>query len=330
MAGVDTRAGIESLLQSMLNSSTAVEWDDWLPLAGLAFANPTDWIVSVQSLTADQQYKLLEYLRREDSGPFADALLILTARNAQEIEDSQVRDYLLADASDAADRRVALMSEQRQRVQQLVGTMDARQSEQFDIAEEMGRLERRLNELRRDEIDTEYERVHALEREILRLETLQGSLMTYDGAARAAVRDGLAQETEVLKQQRDRLEQEVATAIGERDVSQRAAGTAAEQLSALQAETEQLRTAAAQAAARTATITTEVNQLRRASVEQSHQLAQLEREHTELQERTEQDARRVTELRDAVGSRGLGALEETLSRVWPLLPADQAEKQFRN
>lgn len=330
MAGAATRDGVVALLNSLAAAPTPTTWDSWLPLAGLAMADPQDWVVAFQTLRTEEQYQVLELLRREDAGPFADALLTITARYASEIEDSQVRDYLLTDAMAASERRVELMAEQRDRLVQLAGEMEHRQSAEFDLAEEMGRVERTLSGLRLAEIDTEYERVHAGEREILRLERFASTLRAYDAEARDSHRQDLVRETESLGQRRHLLEQEIAKAIAERDVSLRAAEAAAFQLAEIQAESEQLLASSAESSGSIAAMTASVNELRRTGVEQSQQLADLERQHRELSQRIEEDARRVRELRENPAARGMQELLEALERVWPLLPPDEVESQFRH
>lgn len=329
MAGATTRFAIEAFLRSLLQGPGRPAWDDWLPIAGVAIANPGDWITAVQSLGEQEQYTLLESLR-DDAGPFADALLLLTARHAQDIEDPQVRDFLLSDALDSSDRRTSLMAEQRTSMQQLVGQMEARHSKQFDIAEEVGKLERRVNELRAAEIDTEFERVHVLEREIMRLETFQRSLTSYDVAAREAHREELDRETGILREQRTRAEKEVANAIAERDEAQRGAVESNQQLVGLQEELEALRAETASSTQTIAGTTIEVHGLRREKNERKQELAVLERERAELDRQIAEDADRIKELRDSPTAQAAEELANKVREVFDLLQPDLAEREFTN
>lgn len=329
MTNPQARTAIDTLLQALVRPAAQPGWDDWIPLVALALTNQVEWVTAVQTLRDEDQYELLNALR-STPGPFADALVLLTARHAQEIEDPQVRDFLLTDAVEAGDRRLALMVEHRDMLQQLVGQLAARQTEHYDLAQEVAELERKLSELRAADIDTERERVHTLEREVTRLETFRRSLERYNAAEREAYRADLDHETQTLVRERERVEQDVARALAERDTAQRMAAEATDQLTAQQSELESLRAKTAAITQRIADSTAELHQLRADRNARADELAALDRERAELNSRIAEDSSRLQELRTSPSAQLSEQLAQKVNEVFALLPPDVAERAFPN
>lgn len=329
MTNPQARTAIDALLQALTRPAAQPGWDDWIPLVALALANQVEWVTAVQTLRDEDQYELLNALR-STPGPFADALVLLTARHAQEIEDPQVRDFLLTDAVEAGDRRLALMVEHRDMLQQLVGQLTDRQAEHYNLAQEVAELERKLSELRAADIDTERERIHTLEREVTRLETFRRSLERYNAAEREAYRADLDRETQTLVKERERVEQGVARALAERDTAQRMAAEATDQLTTQQSELESLRAETAAITQRIAGSTAELHRLRADRNARADELAALERERAELDSRIAEDSHRLQELRTSPAAQLSEQLAQKVNEVFALLPPDVAERAFPN
>lgn len=327
MTNPQARTAMDTLLRAFVRPTVQPAWDDWIPLVALALTNQVEWVTAVQTLRDEEQYELLTALR-STPGPFADALTLLTARYAQEIEDPQVRDFLLTDAVEAGDRRLALMAEHRDMLQHLVGQLEARQTEEYDLAHEVAELERKLSELRAADIDTERERVHDLEREVTRLETFRRGLERYNAAEREAYRDDLARQAQTLATERERVEQGVARALAERDTAQRMAAEATAQITAQQSELETLRTETAAITRQIAEMTAELHRLRSDSDARANELTLLERERAELESRIAEDSHRLQELRTSPSAQLSAQLAQKVNEVFALLPPDVAERAF--
>lgn len=335
MRATTMRGDFKEFLRAVRGASVALDWSTWVAVAGTATAHPQDWVAAVQSLSTDDQFHLLDLMRRDEAGPFADHLLLVTARSANEFEDPQVREFLLGDAQEAADRTVDFMEQQREGMRRLVGQAVERSAGAMEAAVEVVRLEARLNELRIAEIDTDYEQVHELERQISQLERFQHALESYDRAGRTALKEQLDQTTAALRAQRSALESAIAEAIAERDQAQDASDTSAAQLAALQSEVEQLRTRQVADAATVAQLSETIaelgvksNRLRAERSRQEAELAAQEQAWQALREAVAQDAARLQELRQSPAAQADQQISKLVQQLWQLLPADLSDPEF--
>lgn len=335
MNAVSRREGIADHVRVLLQHSDRVGVNDWLALANLALAHEEDWVSALQPLEVNEQLALLELLHREDAGPFADVLVLLMARHANEFSDPDVRAWLLDDAVEVSERRIALIEGQRAAMAELVAHAEQRQSQEFDTAVEIERLEGRLNQLRRDEVDADLHRVQQLEHEIARLERSQRSLESYDEPGRRARLEELTRTTGALEQRRDQLEHDVAAIIAERDRAQATVHADAARLDSLQAETEDLQRQTAdlqrqnaEMAARQAELGPGIHELRNQHAALVQAITAAEQERADIQNQIEQDRVRLHDLRDSPAAQQATQLREKLNEIWPLLPPDEAERAF--
>lgn len=228
-------------LKELLGNPEAVSLVDWLAMTLWAQTCEAVWVEALTSLDAGEAGNLLDLLRRDDAGPFANSLVLLTARHANAFSDSDVREWLLSDAVAATDRRIEMIAEHRDNLAAQVEWMSKRQHEEADLQTEIARLERRRDELWEGESGKRYKPVHKIEQEITRLETFDRSLRVYDEEARQRLLSDLDAKTTALKQRREELERSIADAIATRDGQQRTLEAREGALGATQVEVEQLR-----------------------------------------------------------------------------------------
>jgi chromosome segregation ATPase len=330
----------QELADSLLQRRDPIDWLDWLPLLQNAVTAPPSWIAAFRALSLEQQFELAERLRLPAAGPLADALLVILARYADEIEDDQVRLYILEDAEAVHQRRTQqLQSLQHQMTplaEQVTGTQQ-RLAKGFEIAQEITRLEQALAEMRikESEQDERFTRVHALERELLHLETRKRFLSYYNEAERQ--HDLQALHTEVTTQQdrKAELERRIAEAVSERDAARRTADKLAEELRTAQDEMASDRTKVASATEEQAALAAELEQRRAEEAQLRTECAQLTQaiaqQQQHLQERREalvQERDRLDELQSASERAGLTELENKVREVYALLPEDLADQAF--
>jgi chromosome segregation protein len=333
---MSTPEGVADHVRALLQRSPGVGANDWLALANLALAEVDTWIIALQRLEVTEQLALLQRLHGEDAGPFADVLALLMARHANEFEDLYVRDWVRDEAVEVSDRRVALIESQRTALEELVGHAEQRQSEEFDAAAEIERLEGRLHKLEREEVDQDLQRVQELEHEIARLEHARRRLESYDEPALLSHLEDLRATTGALELRREELGREVDRLISERDRARQGVESGETDLASLQTDTEQLRRQADELQRQNgelegglASLRGQIDDLNRqhAALGQSIATAQQEREDTQSQ--IEQDRVRLHDLRESPAAQQAAQLREKLNEIWPLLPPDEAEKEFR-
>lgn len=230
------------LVQAVLRRGETGSWCDWIPLSVAAAQTPENWIESFLRLRLEHQFDLLNLLADSAAGPLADALLLLLAAHANRFGDDQVRQNTLDYASAAYERRILQLDWLRDQLQTLTtGLEHARQrmQEGFDVALEITRLHKELTEIQsKDNLEDRFSEIHAMESEILRLETFQKSLSRYekDRPQREAYLADLKQETEKLRMQKEQLEHTVAAALA--DVNSLRAETDHQEKTRLNAEAE--------------------------------------------------------------------------------------------
>lgn len=230
---------MRQLVEALLRNPETFEWESWLTLLGDAIANEAAWMDTIRSLTLDEQLDLIERLN-VDGTAYSDALQIITARHADALDD-QVREYLLKDAVESAERFQNRLEQHRAALQSQIGTFTARRNPDFDIADEVIRLQSRLLQLRSsDDLGEAFDVVRELDNQIDTLETFSRYLNGYDLAARKAERDKLEQETSDNEARKAAFEETIAAAVGRRDQTRRECADAEARLAELTAEAEVL------------------------------------------------------------------------------------------
>ena len=223
MSRQDISPDLMSLVKSYLKRRGQICWIEWLPLSEIAIDDPEKWITAFNALgSTDIRGDMLELLQKPDSGPLADALLILLAKHALQIEDEQIREFVVEDVSQAVQRtadRIMALKIACEPLAEQVAWIGERLRSGFDIAQELTRLEAHLAELRAEEHRKaeEYDQIHALEREIIRLETYRKTFAGYDLTERSTFRDELQTETDRLREQKEVLQRTIADLLALRD-----------------------------------------------------------------------------------------------------------------
>lgn len=190
----------KTLIDALLARTATPDWLDWLPLLQTAADAPVAYLTAFQELSLEQQFQLIECLRLPGSGPLADGLLILLASRAEEIEDQQVRLYLLEDAQDAWERhrqRLETLQAHLEPLTEAVTEARQRLEESFEQAQEIIRLEQALAQLQARETEAQAQRS--------RIDTLRQHLAGW----RDILEAGPAEESR-LREEQDRLRQAVA------------------------------------------------------------------------------------------------------------------------
>ncbi|UXA17455.1 hypothetical protein [Mycobacterium sp. SMC-4] len=211
---------MQELIEALVRNSPTVRWETWLTVLNRALADERSWMQAFESLSLEDQFGLLKALQT-GGGIYGDALRIITARHSELICDEEVRDFLLADASDATGRLTNQLAQHRDELLVLIGKSEARFMADYDLATDVAHLERKLQELRRSEIGETAQEIEELDRDIHRLETFKRTLQSYDIEARQAYRNQLKAETTKLARQRKVLEDKIAAEIGKRDLLHR-------------------------------------------------------------------------------------------------------------
>jgi chromosome segregation ATPase len=331
-------AGLAELVRGFATRSAPVPVLDWLPLVEVALDAPAGWAAVFAALRVEQQFDLIDRLRADGAGPWAEALLLILSTHALEIADEQVRADVLADAEVAAERRTARGAALRERLEALastVGRASDRLRDGFDVAGEMAALEARLARLRSQahEREGDFARMFELEHEILRAETQIGVLERYDAQERQRVRDELRAEATALSERKSTLEAEVGRATAERDrvrhdvvEMQGAHAAAIAELDALRAESTSLSTSVPRLRVQTEALRTETARLRAEQEALATEAAGLGEAQRAAAEGLAAERRRMEEL--AAAARGAGAeeIERKVQEVLAMLPPDAVDQ----
>jgi chromosome segregation ATPase len=307
-----------------LRNPTSVGWESWAVVLHAAVADEDRWMQAMLSLSLEDQFSLLEVLKTE-TGIYADALLVITGRHAHEVEDEQLREWLLTDAAESATRFGDRLEHQREVLSSLTNRHDAEPGAAVDAAAEVARLQARLYELNGAAIGTDYEQARRLERDVLRLEALARSLDGYDADGRRGERDAMKSQTDELTRMRDELEADLERHRGDRDKALRDRASLERDIAELAQEHTRL-VEANEATKRDITARNgELDTLRREHTSRSTELKQLENEVADKRRQVEAESSRLDELRS---SRSVQANDRVLAKVnelYALLPADGAE-----
>ncbi|RJX18191.1 MAG: hypothetical protein C4575_11100 [Desulforudis sp.] len=328
------------LIRSYLNRQSGgqeIHWLDWLPLAELALANPAEWVVSFNRLDNDGRNGIISLLRDPHAGTLADSLLVALATCASEIENDQWREYVLEDAVAAHERnadRLTSLRVQAELVARQIAGAEARLLPGFDAAAEISALEKRLTLIRQEEdrLNEQFHEIHRLEREILQSDLRRRVLAQYRFDARQKYLDELQVENQNLDARKNDLENQVNVAKLSRD-------DAAAKVSSLEAERLALESEQADQLARLDSIQQSMDELR---AKQDHTLVEIRQKEEELRHLTteaEQAERTIREISPRIEkmrqqlsmlevqarTAGLADLESEVSRVYAMLPDDNAD-----
>jgi len=337
MTGIPVNPTLSDLVSSYLRRQEPIPWLDWLPLAKIAAETPKQLAAAFNKLSLDQQFDLINLLRMPDAGPLADAIVIALARYAAEIQDDQVRQFILKDASQSRAHQASVLEKIREQLAAQVTAARNRLQANFDLAQEIVRLEQELAEIRQREHDQDerFARVHELEQEILTLEVRWRNLAEYDEAKRRHYLEELQAEVEALQQRKMALEDAIAVAIGAQDKS----------LKDVHAREQELQTRQAELQAAQSRLTTLEQQVREAEAHLKaarnqqidlqnslqkiqEQIRQLEQYNRQRENLMKAERKKLAELQEAARRSGMAELERKVQEVYALLPNDLADRAF--
>ncbi|MBV5338777.1 MAG: hypothetical protein J0665_04350 [Deltaproteobacteria bacterium] len=332
---------MQLLALGYLKRAGHISWMDWLPLAEMAAESPESWAEAFNQLNDEQQYELLNLLRDTASGPLAEELMIILAAFPLAISDEQVRQFILEFAGQAHEHRLSRLEQMRDRLLPLADQLNLsreRIKEGFDIATEIQRLNRELTEIRNRETDQDekFAQVHAIEHEIVKMETRKRILEKYDEEARRRYLEELQDSLKTKTSTKEDLERAVAAKIDDNDRASSELAEVQTEVNRLQSELEETRKRVAELTGGLHTLTTETASLRSEAQhlqgEHARFLAEIERQEKENQVAKDRiTAARVTlqELREDSQRSGMADLETRINQVYALLPPDRADEACR-
>jgi chromosome segregation ATPase len=336
-----THNDMQRLAIGYLKRSGRISWIDWLPLAEVAAESPENWAEAFNQLKDEQQYELLDILRDTTSGPLAETLMFILAAFPLLISDEQVRQFALEFSEQAHQHRVERIERMRDRLLPLNDQLRIsreRINEGFDLAIEIQRLEQELTGIRCRETgqDEKFAQVHALEHEIVRMETRKRILEKYDEEARRRYLEELQGSLTAKTAAKEEIERSIATKIVDNDNASKEQANVQAEHNRLQNELEENRKIVAELSVSLGTLTAEASAQRsdaaRLRGEHARFLADIERQEKNNREtRNRIDTARVTlqELREDSQRSGMADLEARISQVYALLPPDRADEACR-
>lgn len=307
------------------------EWLDWLPLAQAAADAPAQWVATFNRLDLQDQFRLLSGMFSPQGGVAAQALLLLLARHADQIEDDQARQIVLAGAAEAHEAQSRTLQALRETLKRYLPEAERRLSQDFDLAQDILRMQGELAHLREQEHarDLRSRNLHALEQEILDLAARQRILEAYDSETRTRRRDELRAGVERLEQRRRELEMSLAELRAqydalaapveqlERELQQAQAQKqqAEERLNDLRQRLQEAQTRAQAAARESASLE---SQIQHAALQRE----QIEQENLARQKRLEAERQKLKELQESAARLRLVELETRVREVYGLLSDD--------
>ena len=336
-----TEHSVRDLLVHYLKRGERLEWLEWLPMAELAANSVDEFIGGYNMLDADRRGDFLLLLRRSQSGPLAELILMALAANASLIEDGQERDFVLEDAQDACLR----VAERLRFLQEAVSLKNAqlhraenRLTEGFSLAGELIAMEMQLHQLRSSEceLDDDISSIHRLERQIMNLEMRSLSLKHYDRVTRTGYRDQLSAAMAEEKVRNDELEEKIAglesalTKIREKksELASLHAGRQAE-LDAVVVEAEHEQAEISELVSEIEKRNAEIESLRSNRSRMLAEEARLEDQQREAQELARRAESMLDEIVRSARANGHAELIEKVRGVYDLLPPDLADQSRR-
>lgn len=315
-------------LSDLYERTTPVTWEEWLPVAAHAGREPEQFVATFTSLHLDAQFGLLESLKTSAGAPFSDLVVAALAARQDSIGDPQVREFVLDDSLDAVDRRQALINEQRAALEQLVGQVSERQEGEFDSAAAITDMEQQLQSLQLGELDSNFTRLHALERQVARLEALRRTLEGFDFEAGRKSVDDLSGEVDRLTAEKRTILNVISEATAGRERAERELDEARQQLELIVDEAANTRSALEGVNADRESRAAEAARSREEQRNVAAETRRLRDEQEELDARLEEDRRSLTELRESAARESAENIVRKIDEVFSLLPPDAAEKDF--
>lgn len=207
-----TATSLVPLLRALLRRRTPISQFEWLSVVTADAEAPGTWCDAFGSFSPDDQCHLLDVLLQPDSGSFADVLLVNLASNAERIADDQVRQTLLHEVGSAWERFGQKMQASAFHRDGLIADESAlreRYGESLNLAKEIVRTESEVAALRAQEfeVDEEFTRLHALEREQREWERRRSVLSLFDVEQAQKQVAQLRAEMEQSERQRAELQQ---------------------------------------------------------------------------------------------------------------------------
>ncbi|MBF0344832.1 MAG: hypothetical protein HQL06_11450 [Nitrospirae bacterium] len=333
------------IVSSHLKRTGQLQWQDWLPLAVLAVEAPERWIETFNHLGSEQQYDLINLLRDDQAGLFANVLLLILASYALEVSDEQVRQFILEDAVPANERHERRIQKMKANIVSLTHRVEGaseRLKDEFDLTAELARLETELARIRsaENDLDGRYVRVHDIEREIIRTETKKRILSRYNEADRTIYLEGLKSEVESLEQRKTFLEQKISDTIGERDSARREVVALETEFRAISSDIESSSSRQKQLQEGIAEMKNLADNARKeeAKGRQEHarliaelkqidvDVEQVEQTNKDIRKKLGSEKSRLQELQEEAKVSGLTDIENKVREIYALLPKDRADK----
>jgi chromosome segregation ATPase len=327
------------LLRSYLRRGNSLNWLDWLPLAELAHDAPEQFIETFNTLDSlEKRSDFINLLKQQDSGPLADSLLITLAKYALLITDEQARDFVIEDAPDAVARtarRVKAMENHSSSLGEQADWTKERLAKGFAAADEILRLEGQLAKLREQEHSKEgFDEIHALEREIVRLETYRRTFAGYNMTERSNYRDDLVKETERLRAEKETMQQAIASLLVERDAANQQLGEADRNRNNAEAELRAIGESRSEIDAEITRLNGTIASERQSISNKQADCARLQGEVAALEENQKKAEQLIREvrgklelLRDQAQAADRGDVEEKIRELYGMLPNDLADQQ---
>ena len=325
---VPPNRNLADYFSDLCDRNKPVTWEDWLPVAAHAGREPEQFLATFTSVDADTQLRLLDLLKADGGEPFSDVVVAALARRSDSVPDQQVRDYILDDAQEAAERRLTLIYGQRAALTELVGGVSARQEAGFDAAAAIVALEKELLRLQQAEGDDQFARLHALERQVLRLDAQQRSLHGFDFEACQHHYEALVAEIGELTARKRALQDEVSEATSQKDRAEQDVNGLREQLAESALRAEHARSELERAEAELGSRRDQVAQANEGKARIQAESIRLLEEKESLDRQLGEDRRRLAELRQAAAGDSAANIVRKIDEVFSLLPPDEAEKDF--
>jgi DNA repair exonuclease SbcCD ATPase subunit len=336
------RIDIRDLMISFLSRRQPIPWLDWLPLAEIAVDTPEQLAPTLNTIELDKQFDLVNLLRMPDAGPLAHTIIITLAQYAGEIEDVQVRQYILMDTVDSWDCTASTLNKIHERLSERVIAKRKCLQKGFELAREITCLERELADIRAKEHDQDerFARVHQLELEIQRLETRRRILTSYNETERRHYLETLQAEIIPLQQRKTELEQAIADAMSnmrtmertlqeKRNELQEAAQLRADlerQVQEKENELEQRKRELEQRMRELKTARCHHEDVQKRLQELQSQVERLEKEKQEKEALLKKEQQKLEELQKAAQRSGRAELERKIQEVYALLPEDLVDR----
>jgi chromosome segregation ATPase len=278
-----------------------IGWLDWLPLAQLAAEQTEQLTDAFNRLDNDAKNDLLERLTKPDAGPLAGAILVALSNHADQIENLEVRRFVLEHAVSS----YACQADALNRIKTRLTAAQDRLREDFDLAVEIAGLEKELAKLRKEDLDQRLAALHRLYREVIKLEMRRQSLKSYE-------MHGLEQRIEALKRELAQLEQQ-----REQWRNQQAK---------LQAQLEQEKR---EFEGQRKQLEDQLTQERKKLEEQlERERRKFEEQRKQLEEQLTQERKELEELRQSANRWGREELKQKIEEIYNLLPKDRADESL--